>query len=180
MLKKTTLLMVAVIFATGLNAQKNYLNISVQAGQVINSQKDRKFGLGGSLAWLHQDNYMSQNENNYFSLTMKILNNPYGEGKFISSMFNNADDGFNYVSALLGYRFAFQSIENGVYIEPRLGYGHFAGHKSSLIISPQIGYTYNQFDFSAFCDFGFAKKPFITGKENFATIGLSVGYNIGL
>lgn len=178
--KKLTFLFAILLTTSVLTAQKNVLNISGQVGTVMNSNQDRKFGLGGSVAWLVQDQFISKSEKNYLSLTFKAFNNPYEEGKLISSVFNEANDGFNYVAALAGYRVGFQSISNGFYIEPRVGMGLFASRKKSFVIAPAIGYTYKNIDFGAFCDMGFSNSNYATLTNRFFTVGLSVGYNIGL
>ncbi|NLO72358.1 MAG: hypothetical protein GX102_15740 [Porphyromonadaceae bacterium] len=180
MLKKITFLVLAVSLTVGLEAEKNYLNVSGQTGVVVNSQRDKKLGIGGSVAWLMQDDFMSKSGKNYTSLTMKIFNNPYQEGKFLKSMFNNEDDGFNYVALLAGYRVNFQNISNGFFVEPRLGVGIFADKKPAFVVSPLVGFAYRNFDFGAYCDLGFKNKPFATQKNNFITVGLSVGYGFGL
>ncbi|HCM19772.1 MAG TPA: hypothetical protein DIC46_03150, partial [Porphyromonadaceae bacterium] len=57
------LLTAAVIFTTNVKAQEtNYLRLSVEPGMVLNTKKDGKFALGGSIGWLTQDNFMAQNE----------------------------------------------------------------------------------------------------------------------
>lgn len=179
-LKKFFLLLIAVATAAGVTAQKNIVNISGQAGTVLNTTKDKSFGLGGSVAWMHQDNYLAKSEKNYFTLTMKGFINPYEGGKFISCLLNDVDDGFNYINTLIGYRVAFRNVTDGFFIEPRLGAGLFASKKTSFVFSPMMGYAVKKIDIGAYCDMGFMKGNYAIGKNNFFTLGISVGYNIGL
>jgi|LSQX01.3.fsa_nt_gb hypothetical protein len=179
-LKKSLLLLIAVITAVSASSQQNFLNISAQAGSVLNTDQDKSFGIGGSVTWLHQDGYLAKSENNYLTLTLKGFNNPYGEGKFISSVLNDKGDGFNYITALAGYRVAFQQITDGFFLEPRLGVGFFAEKKSSFLFSPMVGYTVKKIDIGVYCDMGFSKENYAIKKDNFFTLGVSVGYNIGL
>src|SRR5690554_272534 len=80
------------------NAQfTSYIRLSGDIGIVSNSEKDKKFGVGGTVSWLTVDNLISGNEYNYISLGIKGFNNPYGEGKLFSSIMNDEDDGFNYI-----------------------------------------------------------------------------------
>jgi hypothetical protein len=178
--KKSLLLLIAVITAVSASSQQNFLNISAQAGSVLNTDQDKSFGIGGSVTWLHQDGYLAKSENNYLTLTLKGFNNPYGEGKFISSVLNDKGDGFNYITALAGYRVAFQQITDGFFLEPRLGVGFFAEKKSSFLFSPMVGYTVKKIDIGVYCDMGFSKENYAIKKDNFFTLGVSVGYNIGL
>ncbi len=179
-LKKCLLLLIAVITAVSASSQQNFLNVSAQAGSVLNTDQDKSFGIGGSITWLHQDGYLAKSENNYLTLTVKGFNNPYGEGKFISSILNDKGDGFNYITALAGYRVAFQQITDGFFLEPRLGVGFFALNKSSFVFSPMVGYTVKKIDIGVYCDMGFSKENYGIKKDNFFTLGVSVGYNIGL
>ncbi len=178
--KKSLLLLIAVITAVSASSQQNFLNISAQAGSVLNTDQDKSFGIGGSVTWLHQDGYLTKSENNYLTLTLKGFNNPYGEGKFVSSVLNDKGDGFNYITALAGYRVAFQQITDGFFLEPRLGVGFFAEKKSSFLFSPMVGYTVKKIDIGVYCDMGFSKENYAIKKDNFFTLGVSVGYNIGL
>ncbi|HBL33824.1 MAG TPA: hypothetical protein DDZ96_08395 [Porphyromonadaceae bacterium] len=174
------LLTAAVIFTTNVKAQEtNYLRLSVEPGMVLNTKKDGKFALGGSIGWLTQDNFMAQNENNYLSVTLKAVNNPYGDGKILSSILNDKDDAFNYGTLLIGYRFTQQGIENGFYVEPRIG-GALGASYGAFVFSPAAGYAYDHFDFSLFLDAGFGSKNNAIGEKNFFNLGLSIGYNIGL
>lgn len=173
-------LMVVLLTTGTLSAQtKSYLNVSGQAGFVVNSQEDRKLGLGGSAAWLQQDGFLFNCSKNYLTLTLKALNNPFREGRFVSSILNNKFDAFNYLGVLAGYRLTTGSAANGFYVEPRLGAG-VEGSGISFLFSPAAGYAYKNFDFALYSDMGFAGKTQATGTDNFFTVGLSVGYNIGL
>ncbi|MHB9057067.1 MAG: hypothetical protein ACYC2P_13130 [Paludibacteraceae bacterium] len=178
--KLFTLLAAVVLTSTALSAQTiSYLHISGQAGLVTNSQQDRKLGLGGSVAWFRQDNLLFNSEKNYFTLTLKGFNNPYGEGKFISSIMNGANDAFNYIGLLAGYRLTAGNAAAGFYAEPRLGAGFVPGG-TGFLFSPALGYAFNGIDIAVYSDMGFRGKPLVTGTNNFYTVGLSVGYNIGL
>ena len=49
------LLFFMAILGTMQAQKKNYIHISGDAGVVVNSERDEKFGLGGTLSWLTQD-----------------------------------------------------------------------------------------------------------------------------
>ncbi|SCD21446.1 putative secreted protein [Proteiniphilum saccharofermentans] len=159
--------------------ETNYINISVDAGLVANTSRDKKFGLGGTIGWLTQDNLLSLNSNNYISLSVKAFNNPYGEGKILSSIKNDADDAFNYIMPLAGYRFTQEGISDGFFVEPRIG-AVFGASYAGLAFSPIAGYAVQQFNFSIYCDMGFAGKESAIRKKSFFTPGISVAYNISL
>ena len=108
-----TLLFTIVILMSARGQYNNYIRLSGDIGIVTNSERDKKFGVGGTVAWLTVDNMISNNELNYISLSMKGFNNPYGEGKILSSILNDADDAFNYLMPLVGYRFTQRGIEDG-------------------------------------------------------------------
>src|SRR5690606_15404211 len=55
--------------------RNNYIHLSGNAGVVINSERDKKFGIGGTVSWLAQDIFIAQNPANYISLTLKAFNN---------------------------------------------------------------------------------------------------------
>lgn len=154
----------------------NYVHLSGDAGFVLNSAQDRKFGMGGKIAFLLKDRWV--NDNCYWTITVKAFNNPYDDGKFLSSIYNHDDDAFNYIQFLAGYRYTFDSMTTGFYVEPRLGYARSARIKSAFAFVPSVGYTYNNFDFALFCDMGFAEKELANLKKGFVTLGVSVGYNI--
>ncbi len=160
--------------------QSNYIHVSVDAGLVANTNRDKKFGMGGTLGWLTQDNLLSLNPNNYISLNVKALNNPYGEGKFLSSIMNDANDAFNYIMPLAGYRLTQQGISDGFFIEPRIGAVFGANSYTGFAFSPIAGYAVQQFNFSLYCDMGFGSKNSAILEKNFFTPGISVAYNIGL
>ena len=179
------IILISMLFAIGLgisplSAQKsNYIHVSGDMGLVVNTDKDKKFGIGGTIGWLTQDNLISMNPNNYLSLSVKAINNPYGEGKILSSIMNDADDAFNYIMPLAGYRITKHGITNGFFVEPRLG-AVFGASYSGLAFSPIAGYTVNQFDFSFYCDMGFGSNKSAMGEKNFFMPGFSVAYNIGI
>ncbi len=159
--------------------ESNYINISVDAGLVANTGRDKKFGMGGTIGWLTQDNLLSLNPNNYISLSVKAFNNPYGKGKLISSIKNDNDDGFNYIMPLAGYRFTQEGIANGFFVEPRIG-AVFGASYAGFAFSPIAGYGVQQFNFALYCDMGFGNKTSAILKKNFFTPGISIGYNINL
>ncbi|MBK5195898.1 MAG: hypothetical protein JJE08_07705 [Proteiniphilum sp.] len=180
-MKKTIfILLFTVVTLTATQAQKsNYVHISGDAGFVVNTERDKKFGLGGTIGWLTYDNLISQNPYNYISLSVKGFNNPYGEGKFLGSMFNDKDDAFNYIMFLAGYRFTQQGLTEGLFVEPRMGVVIGASGYTGFAFSPMAGYAYRNFDFSLFCDMGFGNKVSAIRNKNFFTPGISIGYNIG-
>lgn len=180
-MKRTTLLMVAVIVsAMALKAQSHYLRIAVSPGIVTNSEYKEKFALGGSVAWMMEDHFIGKNPNNFISLTFKGMNNPFGEGKLISSILNDKSDAFNYLMPLAGYRFCKNGMDDGFFVEPRVGAAIGASGWVGFAFSPQCGYALNNFDFAAFCDMGLGSKQNVIRKKNFFTIGASVAYRIKL
>jgi hypothetical protein len=158
----------------------NFIRLSVDAGLVVNTERDNQFGMGGTLSWFIQDNLFSFNPDNYISIGITGFNNPYGEGKLIGSILNDKKDGFNYIMPLLGYRITQQGIADGFFAEPRMGIVIGSGY-TGFAFSPLAGYAYRNFDFSLFCDMGFSDKvSFAMRKKNFFTPGISIGYNIGI
>lgn len=157
----------------------NYLRISGDMGSIVNSQRDKKFGMGGNISWMITDNLLSLNSNNFVTLGLKAHNNPYGEGKFLSSINNNKDDAFNYLLPFVGYRITQKGVENGFFIEPRIGVA-IGPNYTAFAIAPLAGYAYNAVDFSLYCDMGFGNEESPIGKKQFYNIGLSVAYNIKL
>lgn len=178
-MKKLSLLLLLFIAVTTVKSQENYIRISGEAGFVLNSERDKKMGLGGTVAWLTQDNLLSLNPNNYITLSVKGFNNPYGDGKLIGSVLNKESDAFNYIMPLAGFRITQSGIENGLFIEPRIG-AVFGASYSGLAFAPLAGYAHKNFDFGIFCDMGFGSKNSAMLKKNFFTLGVSIGYNIGL
>lgn len=180
-MKKFILLVVFCIISF-VNAQAqydNYLRISGDMGSIVNSQRDKKFGMGGNISWMITDNLLSLNSNNFVTLGLKAYNNPYGEGKFLSSINNNKDDAFNYLLPFVGYRITQKGVENGFFIEPRIGVA-IGPNYTAFAIAPLAGYAYNAVDFSLYCDMGFGNEESPIGKKQFYNIGLSVAYNIKL
>ena len=174
-------LVAAVILTAGtISAQsKTYVNVSLQGGYVANSEQDKKIGIGGTVAIMQQD-FLFNAEKNYLTLTIKGFNNPILDGKFITSILNEERDCFNYVAPMLGYRMTTGSAANGFYVEPRVGYAFLASPGKAFLVAPQVGYAFNGFDVALFGDLGFSGNPTVAGPENFYTVGLSIGYNIGL
>lgn len=175
----TSVLLIALAIQPALARDANYIHVSADAGLVANTNRDKKLGMGGTLAWLAQDNLFSLNPRNYISLSVKAFNNPYGEGKFISSIMNEADDAFNYLMPLVGYRLTLQGIEDGFFVEPRIG-AVFGASYSGLAFSPVAGYALQQFNFSIYCDMGFGRENSAIREKNFFTPGISIAYNIGI
>lgn len=173
------ILLASITFCPMKAQDNNFLNISVDAGFITNTKHDKKFGLGGTLAWLTQDNLLSLNPDNYITLSVKAFNNPYGDGKFISSILNNANDAFNYIMPLAGYRVTWGGVSNGFFVEPRLGVV-FGSSYTGMAFSPMAGYTVQRFNFSLYCDMGIGGKENANHKKNFFTPGLSIGYNISI
>lgn len=159
--------------------QDNYLRVSGDMGLTVNSQRDKKFGMGGNLSWLTTDNILSLNNNNFITLGVKAHNNPYEEGKFISSIMNKKDDAFNYILPFAGYRITQKGVENGFFIEPRFGVV-FGSNYSAFAFAPIAGYAYNTFDFSIYCDIGFGNVESAIWQKHFYNIGVSFAYNIKL
>ncbi|WP_298650188.1 hypothetical protein [uncultured Proteiniphilum sp.] len=181
-MKKTVfiVLLLAALTIQSAEAQEyNYIHVSIDAGLVANTSHDKKFGMGGTLGWLTQDNLLAFNPRNYISLSVKAFNNPYGEGKFLSSIMNDANDAFNYIMPLVGYRFTQEGISNGFFVEPRIG-AVFGSSYNGMAFSPIAGYAVQQFNFSLYCDMGFGSKESAILKKNFFTPGISVAYNISL
>lgn len=175
-----SLLLISLAIGMGKAQETNYIFVSVDAGLVANTNRDKKFGLGGSIGWLTQDNLFSFNPNNYISLSVKAFNNPYGDGKLISSINNDTDDSFNYLMPLVGYRITQNGVADGFFVEPRIGAVFGASSYAGLAFSPLAGYSVKQFDISIYCDMGFGDKNSAIRKKNFFTPGISIGYNISL
>jgi len=180
-MKKTLfILLFTLVTISVTQAQKsNYVHIAGDAGFVVNTERDKKFGLGGTIGWLTQDNLFFSNPNNYISLSVKGFNNPYGEGKLIGSILNDKDDAFNYIMPLVGYRITQTGVSEGFYVEPRMGVVIGASGYTGFSFSPMAGYAYRDFDFSLFCDMGFGNEVSAIRNKNFFTPGISLGYNIG-
>lgn len=157
----------------------NYLRISGDMGSTVNSQRDKKFGIGGNISWMTTDNLLSLNNNNFITLGIKAHNNPYGEGKLISSLMNKKDDAFNYLLPFVGYRITQNGVENGFFIEPRIGVAIGPSY-TAFAFAPLAGYAYNSFDFSLYCDMGFGNEEGPILKKQFYNIGFSIAYNIRL
>lgn len=172
-------LFTTVALNTMLAQRNNYLHVSVDAGMVVNSEHDKKLGLGGTLSWLTVDNLIVPQSNNYISLGIKAMNNPYNEGKFVTSINNAKNDAFNYLMALAGYRITQRSATEGFFVEPRLGMVFGASGYTGLAFTPLAGYVYRNFDFSVYCDMGFGRERSAILKRNFFTPGLSFSYNFG-
>lgn len=180
MKKKIFLILFTVVTLGTAQAQhSNYIRISGDAGFVVNSERDKKFGLGGTLSWLTQDIFIAKNSDNYISLGLKAFNNPYEEGKLITSIMNDKDDAFNYLMALAGYRITGQGISDGFFVEPRIGAVFGASGYTGFAFAPLAGYAYRNFDFAVYCDMGFGRENSAVLKKNFFTPGLSIGYNFG-
>lgn len=173
-------LLFSFVILLSVNAQfDNYIRLSGDIGIVSNSERDKKFGVGGTVSWLKVDNLLSGNEFNYITLSIKGFNNPYGEGKIISSIMNDINDGFNYIIPLVGYRFTQKGVEEGFFIEPRIG-AAFGESYSAFALSPLAGYSYLNMDFSFYCDIAFGSKNSAILKKSFITPGISIAYSIGL
>jgi len=173
------ILLIALTTPSAKAQDANYIHVSADAGLVANTNRDKKLGIGGTLAWLAQDNLFSLNTRNYISLSVKAFNNPYGDGKFVSSIMNEANDAFNYLMPLAGYRLTQQGVEDGFFVEPRIGAVFGAGY-SGFAFSPIAGYALQQFNFSVYCDMGFGRENSAIREKNFFTPGISIAYNIGI
>ncbi len=178
MRKTIVILFAAFLSGTVMAQDNNYIRISGDVGLVTNTERDEKFGIGGTLGWLTVDNLISQSGNNYIALHVKGFNNPYGEGKLISSILNDKNDGFSYIMPLLGYRLTQRGMSDGFFIEPRIGMAFGASKYAAFAFAPLAGYTYGGFEFSLFCDMGFGWKNNAILSKNFFTPGVSIAYNI--
>ncbi len=179
---RKTILILILGFLSFVNAQAqydNYIRISGGMGSTINSQRDKKLGMGGDVSWLTTDYLISLNYNNFFTLGIKAHNNPYGEGKFISSILNKKNDAFNYIMPFAGYRITQHGVENGFFIEPRIGAVFGSGY-SAFAFAPIAGYAFSNFDISIYGDMGFGSEENAILKTNFYTIGVSFAYTLKL
>lgn len=174
-----TLLFTVCVLITAQAQFDNYIRISGNLGVVANSERDKKLALGGSITWLTADNIISGNSENYITVGIKAINNPYGEGKFITSILNDKDDAFNYIMPLVGYRFTQSGIEDGLFVEPRIGVA-IGQNYTGFALSPQAGYAFDNFDVSLFVDLAFGGKNNATRTKNIITPGLSIAYSFGL
>lgn len=177
-MKKTIFLMLLIFLTVTVIAQEsNYIRISGDAGLVVNTNRDKKFGMGGTIGWLTVDNWISESKNNYVTFHLKGFNNPFGQGKLISSILNDKSDAFNYITPMIGYRFTQSGVSNGFFVEPRVG-ASFGSKYVAFAFSPLGGYAYENLEFSLFCDMGFGGKNSAIREKNFFTPGISVAYNI--
>lgn len=175
-------LLIFSLFAVGtLSAQSlKYLHVSAQAGSVTNSVEDKKIGIGGTAALFLQDNLIAKTDRHFWTITARAFNNPIRDGKFISSVLNKETDAFNYIGLLAGYRMATGDMQNGLFIEPRVGTALVWDWKPTFLFSPTVGYAMNGFEIAAFGDLGFSNHQLVMGKDNFVTVGISLGYNFNL
>ena len=178
-MKKTSIFLLLFITIVTVRSQENYIRISGEIGFVLNSERDKKVGMGGTIEWITQDNLISLNPTNFITLSLKGFNNPYGDGKLLGSMFNEKDDAFNYIMPLVGYRITQHGVADGLFVDPRIG-AVFGVSYSGFAFAPLAGYAYRNFDFGIFCDMGFGNKNSAMLNKNFFTLGVSIGYNIGL
>ena len=172
----------ALISATGQeNYYKydNYIRVSGNIGFSASSERNEKLGVGGEITWLTGDNLFLLNRNNFMTLGIKGFNNPYGDGNYVSSIMNEKSDAFNYILAFVGYRVTKQGAEQGFFVEPRTGIA-FGSNYSAFAFSPLAGYTYNNIEFSIYCDMGFSSKRNALRKTNFFTPGVSSAYSFKL
>lgn len=161
------------------NAKKpSFIGVTANLGFVLNSDMDKKLALGGEASYAFADPFF-KSEKNFVTIGLKGMNNPYGEGKFISSMANNKNDGLNYISLLAGYRIISQSYENGFYAEPRIGITS-AAKFLGFAFAPKVGYTMKKWDFSAFADTAFGAPENNLLKKSIFTAGIGIGYNFAL
>lgn len=156
-----------------------YIRISGNIGFSASSERNEKLGIGGDIFWLAADNLFLMNRNNFITLGVKGFNNPYGEGSYVTSIMNGKNDGFNCIIALVGYRVTKQGAEQGLFVEPRMGIA-FGSNYSAYAFSPLFGYSYNNIEFSIFCDMGFSNQRNALMKNNFYTPGISLAYNLKL
>lgn len=118
---------------------RRFISVSAEAGINAGSDKDKKFGLGGSVEYIMPDK-LFHNQRHYLTVGLKGFNNPYDDGKFVSSIFNKSNDGLNYIALLGGYRMVQNTVENGWYFEPRIGYTRAASY-NGFIFAPKGGYA---------------------------------------
>lgn len=175
-----------------------YLHLSGEYGKVVNSNiQPLQYGLGGTVSFLIPDDWLNKRNKNYFTLGAKGLNNPHpGERYFITMNLigddaHEIDNSFNYFQILAGYRFSRRIRDDGTYFEPRVGYILWDFHDNdnptltkgpnhAIVFSPTYGYVYKNFDFAVFSDLGYSKRRTNIFKNNFLTLGISIGYNFGL
>ena len=166
------------VSAQNVDNTNKYLGVSAEAGWMLNSDKDKTFGLGGTVSFATPD-FIFNSTHNYVTFGAKVFSNPYEGGKFISNVSNGVNDGLNYLALLAGYRFTENNFEEGWYVEPRIGFTQ-AGPYSGFIVAPKGGFMTNKWDFSLFADAAFGGEESNIGKKNFTSAGLSVGYFFGL
>lgn len=179
-MRKIILLLFLFVSSTFLTkAQTNHvIRISGDLGIVANSNNERKFGMGGTVSWLAIDNQLSKNGKNYLSLSIKGFNNPYGEGKLLTSILNDKNDALNYLMPLVGYRITFKDITNGFFLEPRVGAIFGASGYKGFAFSPMAGYGLENFNIAIYLDMGFGNKNSPILKKNIVSPGISIGYMI--
>ncbi len=175
-----TLATVVIISCGALFAQsKVYLHVSGQGGRVVQTERDKSIGIGGTLGVMISDTFLFNSDNGYLTFSVKGFNNPYNGGKFVTSIMNDKNDAFNYLQFLAGYRYTTFEATNGLYIEPRVGANLVSLFRPGFAFSPVMGFTAKGFDIGVFADMGFHGVKTSVGYNNFTTVGLSVGYNLG-
>lgn len=182
---KKIILLAILALACATVTQKTYaqnaIHISADAGAVLKTNRDKSLGVGGTIGVMVQDNFFFIEPTNYLTFSIKGFNNPYGDGKILSSVLNGKDDAFNYISFLAGYRITQGDLSYGWYLEPHLGYTAGTTGYGAFTLAPSGGYAYDDFDLGVFLDMGFGGKANHTfGGKNFYTLGITVGYNIRL
>lgn len=130
--------------------------------------------LGASLSLYVYDYWFEENGHNAFVFTIK-------KSGFSSPLYDKnttvADDRryilHNSFSFLTGYNY----FLDGWYVEPRVGYVLSTNKYKAFVFSPQIGYIYNRFDLSLFCDLANAKDKNSIDKLRIAhqNFGISLG-----
>lgn len=168
-----TMLLVAMFSFSSYSQYQFGIKVAPEAGMILKSDKSNKLGVGGTISLMYSHNYFSSENSDAFSITLKGFNNPWNGGKIVSSILNGKSDAFNYLSVLAGYQKKIKSY----YIEPRIGFAKGYDY-TAFIFSPQIGYSYRNFDFGLFLDVAAGNEETPIGGKGFNTLGLSIGYFI--
>lgn len=166
-------LFIALVSLSAFSQYQFGIKVSPEAGMILKSNKSNKLGAGGTISLMYSHNYFSNENSDAFSLSIKGFNNPWDGGKIVSSILNGKSDAFNYLAVLVGYQKKIKSY----YIKPRIGFAKSYDY-TAFIFSPQIGYSYQNFDFGLFMDVAAGNDNTPIGDKNFNTLGLSVGYFI--
>ena len=71
-------------------------------------------------------------------------------------------------------------FENGLYVEPRVGFVQAGTNSSGLMFSNKLGYVIKKFDFGIFADIATSGSENNLMQKSIFNLGLSLGYSFKL